>query len=273
MDRKVNLFHVGPQKSGTTWLYQALKEHYEVTTSETDAIHFFDMNFHRGIDWYHKFFNDASKTCVFDPTYTYIRDRSAPKKIFDYNSKAKIMFTARNPLERAFSHFWHEKKKDRFNFSFSEVFNNYDLFANWIEPGFYAMHYNKYLEFFPKEQIKILFLEDLNEDPKTFFEAICEFCEIDSSFSPSILEKKINSAASFKPREKILRDQKLMDIPFINLFVRAKNKLVVDHYIETLEDISPDLKNEIIDVFYDDVCSFEKITGRDLRKWREKYER
>lgn len=270
-NKKTNLFHIGPQKSGTTWLYQALKEHKDVSTSCKDTIHYFDMNYNKGMQWYHQHLQNGEKKVTFDPTYTYIRDKESPKRIYDYNPDAKIMFTARNPLERAFSHYWHEKKKDRFNFTFDEVFKNYDLYTNWVEPGMYAMHYNRYQEYFPKEQIKILFFDDLNDNPKKFFQEVCEFCEIDSSFTPSVLEKKVNATGTFKSFREREREKKLINIPFINLAVRAKNKFFTKGYKETLKAIDSKVKIELIDVFYSDICELEQITGRDLSKWKNKY--
>ena len=268
---KINTFHIGPQKSGTTWLYSALIEHEDVISSPKDSIHYMNIFYHKGEGWFHRHFKSFDKKVILDPTPSYIRHESVPGRIYKYNPKAKIMLTARNPLERAFSHYWHEKKKDRFNFTFDEIFKNYDLFTNWIEPGMYAMHYNRFLEFFPKEQIKILFFEDLNDNPKRFLEEVCEFCEINSSFMPSVIDRKINKAGAFKSNKKRQREQQLLNMPFSRFFYQVKNKIIPNDYREKLEDVSREVKNEVIDVLHEDICEFELITGRDLSKWKEKF--
>ncbi|HBR93385.1 MAG TPA: hypothetical protein DEA90_04390, partial [Opitutae bacterium] len=197
---KVQVVHVGPQKTATTWLHVALTEHPEICTCERDAIHFFDMHTSHGVDWYHRQFPTSAKGIPFDSTPSYGRSPLAPNRIAQYNPKAKILITARDPVERAFSHYWHEKKKLRFNYTFDEALKNYDLFANWIEPGLYAHTAERFLEYFPREQVHIAFFDDLRSDPQHFLKEILEFIGVDSKFQPEVLERKINAAGISAPR-------------------------------------------------------------------------
>lgn len=272
MNKKNSLFHIGPQKSGTTWLYQALKHHPDICAPEKDSIHFFDINYNKSESWYEGHFKDKEQKSIFDPTFSYIRNESAPERIKNYDPKAKILLTARNPIERAFSHYWHEKKKDRFNFCFEEVFVNYDLFENWIEPGMYSMHYKRFLEFFPKEQIKILFFEDLQDRPQDFFEEVCEFYEINSAYTPDIIHKKVNIAGAFKSRRYRKIERLLRPVSMFKPFFIIHKKLSSNH-IENLLDVDVTVKNNLIDIFYNDISQLEEITGRDLSKWKAKYEK
>lgn len=267
--KKVNLFHIGPQKSGTTWLYRALKDHYQVSSSESDSIHYIDIFYHRGESWYHRHFKSWSERAILDPTFSYIRDKDAPKKIYEYNPKAKIMLTARNPVERAFSHYWHEKRKDRFNFYFEEILSNYDLFANWVEPGLYASHYKNYLRYFPERQIKILFFDDLEKSPRKFFENVCCFCEIDRAVEPSIIDRKLNTAGGFRRRSQRLLENKLANYTILNYGLRLKNKIIPAEHDESLENVSQEVKDELVHVFRDDICELEGIAGRDLSAWKK----
>lgn len=272
---KVSVFHIGPQKSGTSWLYKALKEHPGVGTPETDAIHFFNVFYYKGVDWYQDRYStcsDKNNKLLFDPSPSYIRDKLAPQRIYDYNPHAKILLTARNPLERAFSHYWHEKKKDRFNFCFREALENYDLFVNWIEPGLYATNYRSYLEYFPSEQIKILFFDDLETSPEHFFKEICDFLNIDSSFKPSTLEKKVNVAGRFKSYKQRQLEKRFRKLPLYKQLIKLKDKLALGSKPkESLQDVEADIKNQLIDVFYNDICELETITGRNLYDWKQKF--
>lgn len=65
---KVNFFHIGPQKSGTTWKYRAIKDHPQVETSPKDSVHYFNMHYHKGVDWYHDHFANRDKLVIFDST-------------------------------------------------------------------------------------------------------------------------------------------------------------------------------------------------------------
>lgn len=126
------LFHIGPQKCGTTWIYENLKNHPQLRTSVIDSIHYFDIHYNKGIEWYLRQFTHGIGDKFFDPTYTYIRSPLAAPRIAKKFPEAKFALSLRNPIERAFSHYWHEKKKRQINFKFEDALRNYDLFASWI---------------------------------------------------------------------------------------------------------------------------------------------
>lgn len=265
---KVDIFHIGPQKSGTTWLYEALKQHPQISTSAQDSVHYFDLHFCHGESWYASQIKSNKGNLLFDPTYTYIRAIDAPKRIFHHNPNAKIILTARNPLERAFSHYWHEKKKDRFNFSFSETLENYDLFSNWIEPGFYASHLKRFLEYFPENQILVMFFDDLQNDPHAFYRQLCTFCSIDMEFMPLNLNAVINPAGKYKSYTSRQMELRLSRYRWLALLIKVKNRLLPARKTELLANIEPQIKEALLAIFEDDICELEALTGRDLSSWK-----
>jgi hypothetical protein len=157
------------------------------------------MFYHRGEQWYKDQF-PAQKfgNKIFDPTYTYIRSPWAPRRIADDHPEAKFILCLRNPVERAFSHYWHEKKKQKIAFEFNEVLENYDLYSSWIEPGLYAEHIERYQQCFERDQFLFLRFEDLKQNPQEFLNNIFTFVEVDTGFRPSILDKKSNAATGRK---------------------------------------------------------------------------
>jgi hypothetical protein len=46
-----SFFILGPPRTGTTWLHEVLRNHAELP-SPTKETRFFDVHFHRGLDWY-----------------------------------------------------------------------------------------------------------------------------------------------------------------------------------------------------------------------------
>ena len=183
----------GPQKCATTWLYECLREHPEVLLPDTDAVHYFDMQYSRGEEWYRSHFDSYDGgAMVGEETPTYIRDEMAPKRIARTIPDAKIIFILRNPVDRAFSHYWHEKSKDKMDFEFSEVSENYDLFSDWVIPGLYNRHIQRYLEYIPSENLKLLFFDDLVDDDWSYLQEVYEFLDIDSTYRPSVLNSKVN---------------------------------------------------------------------------------
>jgi len=164
--RPVDIFHIGPQKTATTWIYRCMLEHPELAGPPKDTIHYFDMFYGKGRDWYAGHFDDAPPSCkLFDPTPSYVRSPWAARRIAQENPSAKIVLCLRNPLERAFSHYWHEKKKAHTNLDFASALSNYDCYASWLEPGFLAEHIEQYLRYFPREQLLCQSFDRLESDP------------------------------------------------------------------------------------------------------------
>ncbi|MCS3826457.1 hypothetical protein GGP85_001910 [Salinibacter ruber] len=172
-----------------------MSEHPDVAVPKSDTIHYYDMFYARGEEWYEKHFDHAEKgQILYDPTTTYIRSPWAPRRIAKENPDAKIMLCLRDPIDRAFSHYWHEKKKGKISFEFEEVLENYDLYSSWIEPGFYAEHIERYLQYFDHEQFLFLRFEELKDDPKAFLTRILRFAGVNEDFETWWLQKESNEA-------------------------------------------------------------------------------
>jgi len=186
---------VGPQKCATTWAYKCLCDHPEVYMPDTDSVHFFDMNYHEGINWYQDFFDlDKGAIAVGEETPSYIRDHSVPSRISEHLPDVKLIFMIRNPVDRAFSHYWHEKSKEKISFNFEEIFKNYDLYQNWVVPGLYHRHISRFEEHFPSDNIKLAFFEDLIKDDRAFIQDIYEFVGVDSDYVPKYVDQKVNES-------------------------------------------------------------------------------
>jgi hypothetical protein len=104
----------GAQKSGTTSLWAYLCEHPDVVPPITKEMSFFDVNFHRGIDWYRAHFPLQSATresgcgirqLTGESSAYYMFHPLAPERIAASLPGAKVIVLLRNPVSRAFSHY------------------------------------------------------------------------------------------------------------------------------------------------------------------------
>lgn len=188
-------FLVGCQKCATTWIHHALREHPDVQLAAEDELHFFDIHWERGRAYYERQYAGLpDRPCRGDTTSSYARDRRVPARIASWFPDARILIAAREPVSRAFSHYWHEKKKGKYTFTFEEVFSNYDLYDSWIATGFYVEHVKSFRRHFPADRVRVVLMEDLAADPGRFFADLCVYLGIDPSFRPSCLHERINVA-------------------------------------------------------------------------------
>lgn len=265
---KVDLFHIGPQKSATTWFFEAIRHHPEVAVPPSDSVHYFDILYTRGEDWYHGLYPQSEFKCYLDPTPSHIRDAEAAKRIHAYNPNARIIMSARHPIERAFSHYWHEKKKDKIQFDFSEVLENYDLFSSWVLPGMYAQHYKTYANLFGKNNVFIVFFEDVSGNPQRLMDEICEFATISRFEKPELFNRRINAAVPRKTKRRQNLDRLLMRYRLLRSIMKRYDK-AFGAKKETLADVDPKVIEALVKIFEPHTRELEQITGRDLSTWRK----
>lgn len=270
----IDMVHIGPQKSGTTWLYRCLEEHPGIVTARAHNINFFDINFDLGAAYLAHCYPDRhdGRTYI-DITPSYIRSALAAKRMYDFNPNMKIATCLRHPIERAFSHYWHEKKKGRFNYDFAEVFSNYDLYMHWIEPGFYAEHLEKYYDRFPAEQVLVQDFDDLQADPVEFFRQFCRFAGIDDTCRPSVIDQRINPAAPKNMPRRIVKNLAaraggVANLPYLRAIANKLPYLCPESGdLETLQSMPPDTYKRLIDIFRPDVKRLGNLLGRDYTRW------
>jgi hypothetical protein len=65
---------IGAQKAGTTWLYSHLSQHEKITFPAGKEVHFLDLHYDRGIEWYASLFveNADKKSGEITPAYGHI---------------------------------------------------------------------------------------------------------------------------------------------------------------------------------------------------------
>lgn len=120
----------GAQKSGTTSLWAYLSEHPNVEPPMTKEMSYFDVNYHRGTDWYRMHFpladaahapGDAPHTLTGESTAYYFFHPLAPERIAQTLPHVKIILLLRNPVDRAFSHYQLKLRRLQETLSFEEA--------------------------------------------------------------------------------------------------------------------------------------------------------
>ena len=266
-DKETRLFHIGPQKGATTWIYECLKDHPDIRTSPRDTIHYYDMHYHRERHWYDDHFTHGTGFCYFDPTFTYLRSPQAAMRIAKDFPHAKIIVNLRNPIDRAFAHYWHEKKKGAITVPFSDCLNNYDWYQTWIEPGRYADRLKPYVDHFGHQNILPIVLNDIRDKPKEILNRIYAFANIRNVPMPSAATKIVNADGA---RQNLIRrtlykagrtltNDRAIDSPFWRKLGG----------IEQQDDaIDAALKQELLNIFMDDILELERMFTINLSGWK-----
>lgn len=169
----------GAQKAGTSTLFQYLKNHLEICMSKHKEVHYFDLNYHNDIKWYEKEFIECQNKKVkaigeASPFYMYLEE--VPERINKILPNVKLIFILRNPVNRAYSHYWHEVRLGYESLSFEEairieeerlsganVFNKQNY--SYTDRGKYVIQIKRFSKFFSQKQMLILINEELKKIP------------------------------------------------------------------------------------------------------------
>lgn len=200
IDRLPEFLLVGAQKSGTTALFQLINQHPKVV-KKNGEVHFFDINFHRGLNWYKRLFPKRPQKdhIVGDHSPYYLFHPMVPERVFSVAPKMKIIMILRNPVDRCYSHYWHNIAKKLEHLSFEEALNaepkrlqgrkqrliqfpfykshQYQHFS-YLARGIYVDQIQSWLSYFPRKQILILKSQDLRKDPIRVLNKVFSFLKL-----------------------------------------------------------------------------------------------
>jgi hypothetical protein len=173
---RINFIGIGTGKSATSWLANILVMHPQVDYPTTKKeIHYFNKwipldyktenHFHRkDYKWYHSHFDFLSDYLTRgEITPCYLDMPGTSYLIHKYNPDIKLLVILRNPWERLISQFEFARSNGIEKHSKIEDAVKHNP-TKYIESNLYYKHLTDYLYLFDKENILILFYEDLKQD-------------------------------------------------------------------------------------------------------------
>lgn len=200
---------LGAQKSGTSSLYRWLAESPSVEAPTQKELHFFDLGFHRGLDWYRAQFagleearaaRDGGKPVLTgEASPYYLFHPVVPQRVREALPEVRLIALLRDPVHRAASHYHHEfstgveslpfeaaldqeeerlaGEAERLLFEPRYQSHNHRHFS-YQARGVYADQLERWREFFPAEQILVVKSERLFEEPNVEMRRIYDFLGI-----------------------------------------------------------------------------------------------
>ncbi len=199
---KVGLLGIGAQKCASSWLHAVAGSHPEIGLSDPKEVDFFSYYFDRGYRWYEaNFVPKPGARIYFECSPSYFYDPRAPGRAATYHPDMKVLALLRDPVKRAFSNHMHEVIKGHIPLCrFEEGLANN---PTYLEQGDYLRHLTAWFAAFPRDQVKVMFAEDIAADPSAAAAELFEFIGVHSDFDSAILHERRNE--SDRPRNAVLR--------------------------------------------------------------------
>jgi hypothetical protein len=213
-NKLIDFIVIGAARSGTTSLFMNLRAHPQIFIPLEKEICFFSDHdrYQLGPEWYMKnyFAGIGTEVITGEITPAYMLFEYVAERIHQTTPQSKLIALLRNPIDRAYSHFRFARRLDieerdfgkaiaalftRGWISDSQIFsqnNEYLMF------GEYGRILQNYLRYFPREQIKILFFEQFQENTTATMKEIYEFLGVRSDFTSDKFSKRQNVGGEVK---------------------------------------------------------------------------
>lgn len=176
-----NFLVIGAMKCGTTSLCSMLGLHPEIFMCSPKDTCFFsnDDMYKRGWAWYESLFQGAaSKRAKGEGTDNYTKQLLYPKaipRIAKNLPNARLIYITRHPLVQIRSAWMHCRVHGYDNLPFAKGVKEHKSYLDTVN---YLKQVDAYREYFPDEQILVLFLEDLEVDPDTVLKKCFQFLRV-----------------------------------------------------------------------------------------------
>ncbi len=285
---KLDFVGIGAARCGTSWITTCLCAHPQICLSSKKEMRYFNARHHmqdipnenhtKPFSWYVSHFEHCLPKQVkgeFSPPYLW--DEAAPPLIKKHFPEVKLLVSLRNPIDRAYSahlkRTFHKVEKRPFEQAVAEL-------SAPVKNGFYAQLLSRYFDLFRRDQILVVFFEQITADPADGLKRVFEFLGVDPKVSipAATMRTKVNAMQS--PR----RDQKLKRMSLLERIARhprlspirsACGKIDPRKGPEETSDapwnyppMKPETREYLFNLYRNDVHCLEQMLSCDLSHWR-----
>ena len=289
-----NFIGIGAPKAGTTWLARCLAEHPQVYMAPVKETSFFRYEDPDGrLAEYEAHFAGAGEAvAVGEFTTSYLEHPRPAAAIRRILPDVRLLLSLRNPIDQVYSHYWHLARQNFHSGSQSASCTFEEAIERHGDKMFAAARYHDHLQrwltFFDRSQLLVLFYDDLRSQPDRALRETYSFLGVDANFvAPSTKETGAAVRKGVSPRSSRLgqlhnllydRLNRCVYRPLKNLIgvrraARLKDLLRVRQSLEAVffrqgyPAMRPETRALLAERFASEIGGLEELTGRDLSHW------
>lgn len=294
-----NFLVVGASRSGTTSLHAYLSQHPDVFVCAEKSPNFFVS--HEPLpdgegpvlramarQWtsdprdYEALFDEAGPArAIGEVSPVYLQALSAPHRIKAMCPDARIIVILREPSARAYAHYMGRLRDGlEHRDTFAEVVRqelsmplpDEVAFGSYLGCGRYHHFLKPYFELFSRHRIRVYLFDDLETDAGALVADLFEFIGVDPTFVPDMTRHHGQTGVAANPVARFLWTKSAgLRTTLRPRLPRAVRDQFAGFFIGRLErpPLDEELRQELIDVFHDDVVKLQRLINRDLRHWQK----
>jgi hypothetical protein len=285
--KKPDFFLVGAAKAGTTSIFKYLLQHPSIFIPDIKEPHYFSEfpqprapRLENDEAYLALFEHCPEEATAGDASTSYLYSPNAARRIHDLNPKARILIVLRNPIDRAYSFYWHNRREFAEDQSFEHaldaeprrVMEGTPFRYHYVTSGLYFEQVKRYLDVFGADAVLIHLFEDLKRDPAGLCQRIFQFLGVDPHYP-------VDTGSIYNPggenRNRMVGwlvspqfpGRKLIRSVFPRASRSAKHWLMAKN-ITSPKPMNPDTRARLASAFRSDIERLEDLISRDLTTWK-----
>ncbi len=301
VSRRPDFFILGAPKCGTTALSEYLRQHPRVFVSTPKEPHYFcdDFDYYyapgqRTEEHYLRLFDGAADDdlAVGEASVWYLYSVTAARNIMEFDPAARVIVMVRNPVELVPS--LHSQLRYMLDESEPDPEAAWDMqearrrgehlpstvrvpeFLQYGEAAKLGAQVRRVLEVVPREQVKVLVMDDLRADAGAVYRDALAFLGVPDDGRtefPRVNENKVHQSAAVarftqRPPSALVSVargvKRVTGVERLGVLDRVRRG---NRQVTRREEISPEFAQRLRDHFRDDVAELGELIGRDLGAW------
>lgn len=267
--REPNFLIVGAAKAGTTSLAAYLAQHPAVYIPPEKELHFFDRDqvYAKGWAWYTGRFAAAGDALALgEATPTYMAHERVALRMARHLPDVRLISILRNPIDRAYSYYWHLRAfgAERRSFEESLADPETERRVGYLARGRYAEQIRVLHRYYPADKLHVALFDDLVSDPARTFSDVCRWLGVDPTVPVAL-------GQNFNPRFRLRSPMILRLTDRTRLWRRwpalAHGLLRLNRVPISTEPMNARTRTRLIEEFAPANAELAALIGRDLSAW------
>jgi hypothetical protein len=178
-----------------------LADHPEICMSQPKELNYFNWHFDKGQHWYERHFAQPERPIRGELSPRYMEDPRVCQRIANSYPSMKLLVVLRDPYQRALSHLAMDVQNaeggvSRVPLDRWQEYARKD--AKYVGRSLYHQLLAPFFRAFPREQITVLYYEDLQSDFRSFLRSLYRSVGADDTHVPAAAQRKTNQSQDYR---------------------------------------------------------------------------
>jgi len=280
VDPLPSFFVIGPPRTGTTWLYEILRER-TLLPAPTKETRFFDTHFHRGMEWYRAHFPSSATDCrIGEIAPTYFASTEASERIAEVLPRAKVVCVFRNPVERVMSLYKVKCAYGLIPWTFEQAMVRD---PEMLESSRYATKLKAWQRTLGKDRVLAMVYDDLRDQPQSFLDTLVDFIGVPRFELTELQTRSVHASETMTYPRSYNRTRSASTMAdwfkarrLDRIVAAVRNSPVRKLFLgggPPFAELPLGIVHELHELFRPEVEELESMLNRDLSAWKSMGER